>query len=265
MGTEDEQDSGGLAGFISIGKDLVSLLRDGALFMLAILLVLFPAQFNSILTQAGFQEGSIAGFKWKQNLVDSNDELEKAQVTIAGLQSQNEELVKTLEEVKHQLEDEKLQQRIAEQADQSKKQQDQARIVQSTVSKTLQLNAPLVEKALAASDRALPHQRVDFTVGLQTVGIPDEEREDINRQLHTKYDYGLDDISWSYPAGERPSWFAYKSTVFYYSASSRLAAKELAEILKTITGEDFGIQRGAGLGVDPDRKDVTLFAHYIKP
>lgn len=30
----------------------------------------------------------------------------------------------------------------------------------------------------------------------------------------------------------------------------------------TLTGQHFVVQRGAGLGVDPDRKDTTLFAHY---
>jgi hypothetical protein len=30
------------------------------------------------------------------------------------------------------------------------------------------------------------------------------------------------------------------------------------------TGQDFVVQRGAGLGVDPARRDVTLYVHYVK-
>ena len=38
---------------ISFGKDLVSFLRDAALFLLAVLLILAPVQFNSMLAKAG--------------------------------------------------------------------------------------------------------------------------------------------------------------------------------------------------------------------
>ena len=50
---------------IIIGKDLFALLRDFSLFLLAALLLLFPAQLNDILMRAGFEEGSVVGFKWK--------------------------------------------------------------------------------------------------------------------------------------------------------------------------------------------------------
>jgi len=252
----------GFAAVISLGKDFVSLLRDGALFILAFLLVVFPAQFNSILINAGFQEGSIAGFKWKQNLVDSNDELEKAQVTISGLQNKNDELVKTLAEAKSQLEDKTLQNKITRQTSENQQLKNKTRVVQSTVSKTLKLNAPLVEKALSTTSQSRDYNNADFTIGLQTLGITDEERISINSELKSR-GYNLDTISWSYAADDRPSWFAYESTVFYYSTSSRVAAKQLATTLKTVTGKDFGIQRGAGLGVEPDQKDTTLFIHYL--
>jgi hypothetical protein len=34
--------------------------------------------------------------------------------------------------------------------------------------------------------------------------------------------------------------------------------------MKSLTGQDFAVQRGAGLGVDPSRRDVTLYIHYAK-
>jgi hypothetical protein len=46
---------------VSLGKDLVSLLRDGALFVLAVLLVAFPTQFNTILAPGSFRR--FVGFK----------------------------------------------------------------------------------------------------------------------------------------------------------------------------------------------------------
>jgi len=78
--------------FIAVGKDLVSLLRDAALFLLAVLLVAFPIQFNSILVDAGFEEGSLVGFKWKSKLVESNRPLQDAQATISDLQTKNDDL-----------------------------------------------------------------------------------------------------------------------------------------------------------------------------
>ena len=71
---------------LSTGKDLVSLLRDGSLLVLAILLILFPSTLSAILVKAGFVEGSVAGFKWKANLVASDAALKEAQATITDLQ-----------------------------------------------------------------------------------------------------------------------------------------------------------------------------------
>ena len=72
---------------VSLGKDLVALLRDATLFVLAMLLLVFPAQFDSILVDAGFEEGSVVGFKWKSKLIDSNQALEEARATIASLRA----------------------------------------------------------------------------------------------------------------------------------------------------------------------------------
>ncbi len=76
--------------------------------------------------------------------------------------------------------------------------------------------------------------------------------------------YSLDPLTYSYQTGERPSWFAPRSTVFYYAASAQPGAQQLAQFMKKVTGQDFAVQRGAGLGVDPSRKGVTFFVHYIK-
>ena len=247
----------GIATAISIGKDLISLLRDGALFLLAVLLVAFPVKLNSMLVDAGFKEGSVAGFKWQSSLVNSNQALEEAQAKITELQKENNNQVKALAEARALLTDPALKQRIAKLEKDNVSQKESTGLVQDSVAQTIKSNVTLVEKS------QITFKKSDYLVGLQTLGISDAERIAINNKLSSD-GYGLDSITWSYPAGERPSWFATRPTVFYYSASALPAAQELARFMKTETRQDFAVQRGAGLGVDPSRRDVTLFVHFIK-
>ncbi len=243
--------------FISIGKDIISLLRDGALFLLAVLLVVFPAKLNSMLIDAGFKEGSVAGFKWQSSLANSNQALEEAQVKISELQKVSKDQVKALSEARALLTDTELKQRITKLEKDNIVQKELTGLVQNSVAQTIKTNAPLIEKTQVSLNKS------DYLVGLQTLGITDEDRIAINAKLSSD-GYGLDSITWSYPAGERPSWFAPRSTVFYYSASALPAAQELARFMKAATKQDFAVQRGAGLGVDPSHRNVTLFVHYIK-
>ena len=62
------------------GKNGLALLRDLMLFVLVVLLLLFPDKLNDILTRSGFDEGSIVGFKWKAKLIDSDLALKEARV-----------------------------------------------------------------------------------------------------------------------------------------------------------------------------------------
>jgi hypothetical protein len=255
----------GTSEFISVGKDCVSLLRDATLFLLAALLVVFPTTFNSILVQAGFEEGSIVGFKWKSKLIESNSALQEAQSTIADLQKKNDEMAKVLAEANTKLADPSFGERIIKLEHENSQLKEATQQVQTTVSRTIESNTPFVEKALSLSNQPTSslRQTSDYLVGLQTLGIADEARKDLNAKL-LKAGYSLHDISVSYQLSDRPSWFAQRSTVFYYSRSALPAAKGLAQLLKGLTGEDFAIQRGAGLGVDPGQRDVTLFVHYTK-
>jgi hypothetical protein len=84
--------------FIGLGKDFVALLRDAALLGLAGLLLLFPTKLNDVLVSAGFEEGSIVGFKWKANLLLADEALKSAQETIASLQAQLDKTTKALGE-----------------------------------------------------------------------------------------------------------------------------------------------------------------------
>ena len=254
-----------LTATVSLGKDLVSLLRDGAIFVLALLLIAFPVQFNAILVNAGFEEGSVVGFKWKSKLVESDKALKDAQSTITDLQAKNDELVKALADTNDKLKDPKLMAQAERLQDENSKLKDATQQVQTTVSNAIESNSPLVAKALSSSD-SRPGQarsKSDFSVGLQTLGVSDADRAALNERIHAA-GYALDPVTWSYPAGERPAWFALRSTVFYYANASANEAQELARTMKAITGVDFAVQRGAGLGVDPGRKDVTLYVHYVR-
>ena len=139
-----------LSGAIGLGKDLVALLRDAALFVLAALLVLFPARFNDILVDAGFEEGSVVGFKWKANLLESNEALQEAQATIATLQGRNEELLKVLNDPATRIGSPELQEQLGTLQRESAAIQSNAQAVQETVSQTIAANTPLVAKALVA-------------------------------------------------------------------------------------------------------------------
>jgi hypothetical protein len=257
MGDEHNISKTGVANVISIGKDTISFFRDAILFLLAVLLIAFPQKFNSMLVEAGFNEGNIGGFKWQASLVKSNQALEEAQSKISELQKISNEQMKILVEAKKNTNDQILIQRIAKVEKENISGQESTGLVQRTVAQTIKTNVPLVEKVQPAIGKS------DYLVGLQTLGIPDTERASINSKLSSE-GYGLDSLTWSYPAGERPSWFSDRSTVFYYSTSALPAAKELARFMKTITKQDFDVRRGGGLGVDPSRKDVTLFIHFIK-
>ncbi len=252
-----------IADTVAVGKDFVSLLRDAALLSLAILLVAFPNQFNDMLVAAGFEEGSVVGFKWKSKLIDSNEALQKAEATIESLRVQNAELASALDEATKGSDDPVLTKRLEKLESDNKSLNDETMLVQTAVTRAIDSNIPLVTKALASTRQAATQTRSGYLVGLQTLGVPDSERISINDKLRAD-GYGLDDVTYSYSAGERPSWFAYKSTVFYYSSSSRQEAQNLADFMKSVTGEKFAVQRGAGLGVDPSQKAITFFIHYIK-
>jgi hypothetical protein len=258
MGTEkQEQQRLGISTLVSVAKDCLSLLRDGAMFLLMILLVACPSRINSMLIAAGFKEGSVAGFKWQSSLVDSNQSLEEAQAKISELQKEKDEQVKALSEAKAHVTDPTLKAQITKLEKENTTQKVSTGIVQKSVDQTIKANSKLVETA------PISYKKSDYLVGLQTLGIADEERKRLNAELSSE-GYNLDSITYSYAAGERPAWFSARSTVFYYSASSLPAARELAEFLKAKTGQSFQVQRGSGLGVDPSRKDGTLFVHLIK-
>jgi hypothetical protein len=150
MGEQAKGAAAAVSSAVAVLKDLVSLLRDLALFVLALLLVAFPMKLNSVLVQAGFEEGSVVGFKWKSSLASSDVTLKDAQQTISQLQEKNNELTKVLAEAKAKLSDVSLKAQITKLEQDNKQALNNTRQVQASVSNTIAANATLVERALTA-------------------------------------------------------------------------------------------------------------------
>ncbi len=60
-------------------KSILSILKDGFLLILFLLLLFFPAAFNRLLERAGFTEGSFMGFTWKQKAIESRQVADSSQ------------------------------------------------------------------------------------------------------------------------------------------------------------------------------------------
>lgn len=241
-------------------RDTITILRDASLLILFLLLVLWPEKVNDILVRAGFEEGSVAGFTWKSKLDNSNTVLQQAEATIADLRAQLEEQRLALENTLIEIDNPEQKQTIQQISDASKDLKDATLQTQQAVTQAIEENEPLLYKAKAQQARVAEPRK--YTVGLQTLGVADTRRVEINQALQKK-GYQLDSITYSYDRGQRPSWFARNSTVFYYDGSARSQARELAGLMQDLTGQKFQVQLGAGLGVNPNKKDVTLFVHYI--
>lgn len=132
--------------FITLGKDFVALLRDLALFILALLLLFFPTTFNNLLTNAGFEEGSFVGFKWKPRLLTSDATLKEAQTVIADLREQNGKLSKVLADVQSKVNDPALKEQIARLEEVNKQLNVTTSKVENSVASTIASNEPLVER-----------------------------------------------------------------------------------------------------------------------
>lgn len=131
---------------ITIGKDLVALLRDLAVFVLVVLLLVFPSTFNGILSNAGFEEGSFVGFKWKPKLLDSDAALKDAQALITDLREQNRKLTEAVAVAEAKINDPALKEQLAK-LNVTNKQLSAASVrVEESVASTIKSNAPLVEK-----------------------------------------------------------------------------------------------------------------------
>jgi hypothetical protein len=88
------------------------MLRDAALLLVAVLLIGWSKTVNQILSDAGFEEGSIAGFKWKKNLVQSDRAVSTGLSAIHDLKLQNNALSTALSDLKSDTTNTELKEKI---------------------------------------------------------------------------------------------------------------------------------------------------------
>ena len=146
----------GVSRVVATGKDLVALLRDLALFLVAVSLFAFPQVLNQRLEQAGFVKGTIAGFEWQAGLERSQEALNDANQAIHNLQEQNGVLTTALRTVNDQLNDPALSARLERVQEQSELSARAADATQAAVRRTIASNAPLVQEAREATGRDGP-------------------------------------------------------------------------------------------------------------
>ena len=138
----------------------------------------------------------------------------------------NDELLKALQDAKANSDDPELVKRVATLQEEGRQLRDETQRVQAVVSDTIESMRRWSRRRSPRPSSALPRRsgKSAYTVGLQTLGVNDDERVAIDKKLQAE-GYRLDPLTYSYPAGERPSWFAPQSTVFYYSSAARAVAE----------------------------------------
>jgi hypothetical protein len=207
------------------------------------------------------------GVEWESSLAKSTQTIADTKKTISDYQAQNEECLKTLAAVGQGQQGagdvQVVQQKIDKLTQESKQLSAAAVEVKAKATQTILANEQLVRSAPSSEPARTSHLLSDYLVGIETLGFDDDVRVNLNESLQ-KAGYGLHSLSASYK-GARPSWFATRSTVFYYADSAAKTAQALADFMKDATGQTFQVRQGNGLGVDPSAKDVTLFVHYLKP
>jgi hypothetical protein len=171
--------------FVTLGKDLVALFRDSSLFVVALLLFFFPAKLNTVLTEAGFEEGSLIGLKWKAKLVDSDAALKEARATIIDLKTQLDKTSQALVDAQAKLNDPSLKERLGRLEAENKQLDAASAKVADSVTSAIYQNAAVIEKALSSvssntnwgviygGDTALDKARYEKDVIAPKLGIHD--------------------------------------------------------------------------------------------
>jgi hypothetical protein len=153
--SEPNSNRSSLSGFAATGKDLVAMLRDAVLLLVAVLLVVLllarPESINSILKRAGFHKANIAGLEWEANLTQVDGTLLETQATISDLKDQNAKLIKALNELKPATGDPEAQANIASLEQRNTQLVADAAQVQTSVASSISANAALLQGIQAAT------------------------------------------------------------------------------------------------------------------
>ena len=85
-------------------KDFLSVFKDGLLLCLFLLLIFFPSYFNKMLERAGFTEGSLMGFSWKQKAIQSKEVANSSQKLAINAGIRMEEMQERMDSISKKLE-----------------------------------------------------------------------------------------------------------------------------------------------------------------
>lgn len=180
-----DQPANKLQARVAVAKDVTATARDASLLLLGLLLIVFPSTFNRILVSAGFEEGSIAGMKWKSKLQNSDEALKVATGKIAELQRQliaNQELLK---QAQSRIQNPELAAQVAKVVDGNEAIGKSASAVQKRSEAVISANAAYVAKATTAlnlgdkgfavifgTDTSLDSARYEVDVVAKKLDIP---------------------------------------------------------------------------------------------
>lgn len=85
-------------------KDFLSLFKDGVLIAMFLLLIIFPSYFNTILERAGFTEGSMMGFSWKQKAIETKEVADSSQQLAVDAGIRMEQMQQRMDSISKNLE-----------------------------------------------------------------------------------------------------------------------------------------------------------------
>ena len=105
------EEAAGLTGRMESIRSGLNLARDGLLLFVLLMLMVFPATFNGILTKAGFTSASLFGFDWEKKLEAAAKETEVAKQQVQQLNSQLDTQADALEAVAQQASDPQVRER----------------------------------------------------------------------------------------------------------------------------------------------------------
>ncbi|MCQ8119465.1 hypothetical protein [Methylomonas rosea] len=134
---------------VSVAKDAVSVFRDFSLLFLIILLVLFPRELNQLLVEAGFEEGSIVGMKWKAKVSEQDKEIINAQSLIDDLKDANLRLLNVVSDIRPLIKDESVISALNSLQESNRSILNEANTIQSNLKKITSENSELIDKSMA--------------------------------------------------------------------------------------------------------------------
>lgn len=224
---------------IEIGQSFFKLLRDASLSTLFIALLIAPRFLNERLIKAGFEEGSVAGFKWKKQLKETDAKLVEAAKQIDDLKQRLREsnsIISKISEENPQSQSQKSKEQIIRNESSTKV----AETVNSEIQTTLESNTPILNPDVRESQlNALSSIINDYKIVIfynQNKPSQKSVAAEIKKALMTA------DIKSDIQIKPK-NYEASNNQIRYYAKTEREAAYALQSILiDTYTKQNFKLQ-----------------------